>query len=100
MRRLSALLLLTGAIPAEPVGAVVARGETEFGFQQVSELRPIRGIILMGPLPDAVQQVTMFLGGRPTTSQNAGAADALIAYLARPEAAPANIESGLDPVNH
>jgi len=54
MRRLFALLLLTGAIPAEPVGAVVARGETEFGFQQVSELRPIRGIILMGPLPDAV----------------------------------------------
>ena len=86
-------------IPAEPVGAVVARGEAEIGFQQVSELRPIQGIILVGPLPNAVQQVTLFSAGRLTTSQNAGAADALIAYLARPEAAPAIIESGLDPVN-
>jgi len=42
----------------------------------------------------------MFSAGRLTTSQNAGAAAALIGYLARPEAAPANIESGLDPVNH
>jgi molybdate transport system substrate-binding protein len=38
-------------IPAEPVGLVVARGEAEIGFQQMSELLPIPGITIVGPLP-------------------------------------------------
>ena len=41
-------------IPAEPVGEVVARGDAEIGFQQMSELKPIRGIDLVGPLPPEV----------------------------------------------
>ena len=43
-------------IPAEPVEAVVARGEAEIGFQQISELKPIKGIQLVGPVPAEVQK--------------------------------------------
>ncbi len=50
-------------IPAEPVGAVVARGEAEVGFQQISELKPITGIDLVGPLPPELQQYTIFSAG-------------------------------------
>ena len=55
-------------IPAEPVGAVVARGEAELGFQQISELKPISGIDLVGPLPPEVQQTTVFSAGMLATS--------------------------------
>jgi len=76
-------------IPAEPVGAVVARGEAEIGFQQISELRPIKGIDLVGPLPPEVQQVTVFSAGIVANSQEPEAARALIRFLASPAAAPA-----------
>src|SRR5262249_41486169 len=46
-------------IEGERVGAVVARGEAEIGVQQVSELLPIKGIDYLGPLPSAVQRVTL-----------------------------------------
>jgi molybdate transport system substrate-binding protein len=50
-------------IPAEPVGAVVARGEAKLGFQQMSELKPIAGIELIGPLPPELQKITIFSAG-------------------------------------
>ena len=50
-------------IPAIPVGEVVAHGEAEIGFQQISELKPIKGIDLVGPLPPQVQQYTVFSAG-------------------------------------
>ncbi len=75
-------------IPAEPVGAVVARGEAEIGFQQISELRPIKGIDLVGPLPPEVQQATVFSAGIVSNSQEPEAARALIRFLASPAAAP------------
>ena len=50
-------------IPAEPVGLLVARGEAEIGFQQMSELLPISGIIVVGPIPDELQQITIFSAG-------------------------------------
>lgn len=86
-------------IPAEPVGAVVARGDADLGLQQISELKPIHGITLVGPLPDSLQQVTVFSAGRLTRSSEPAAADALIRMLSAPAAAPTIIESGLDPVN-
>jgi len=85
-------------IPAEPVGAVVARGEAEIGFQQISELRPIKGIDLVGPLPPEVQQVTVFSAGIVSNSQEPDAARALIRFLASPAAAPAITESGMEPI--
>jgi molybdate transport system substrate-binding protein len=49
-------------IDTERVGAVVARGDAEIGFQQLSELKPIDGIDIVGPLPAEVQYVSVFLG--------------------------------------
>ncbi len=59
-------------IPAEPVGLVVARGEAELGFQQLSELKPIPGITVVGLLPEGAQQVTVFSAGVLGTSAHQG----------------------------
>lgn len=85
-------------IPAEPVGAVVARGEAEIGFQQISELKPIAGIDLVGPLPAEVQQVTVFSAGVLANSREPEAARALVRFLASPEAADAVRRSGMEPM--
>ncbi len=85
-------------IPAEPVGAVVARGEAEIGFQQISELRPIRGIDLVGPLPPGLQRVTVFSAGALARSREPDAARALIRFLASPAAAGAIVDSGMEPM--
>jgi molybdate transport system substrate-binding protein len=85
-------------IPAEPVGAVVARGEAEIGFQQISELKPISGIDLVGPLPPEVQQYTVFSAGIVVGAKQPEAGTALIRFLASPEAASAIAESGMEPM--
>ena len=64
-------------IPADPVGGVVASGEFEIGFQQVSELRPVKGIDIVGELPPGAQQITVFAAGIPTTSKQPEAARTL-----------------------
>jgi molybdate transport system substrate-binding protein len=86
-------------IPAEPVGQVVARGEAELGFQQLSELKPIEGIEIVGLLPDTVQQVTLYSAAIVPSTKNAAAALSLIRFLASPEAGDAIRRSGLDPIN-
>jgi molybdate transport system substrate-binding protein len=85
-------------IEGERVGAVVARGEAEIGFQQISELLPVPGIDFVGPLPPEVQRTSVFSGGVAAHSTNATAARALIRCLASPEAAGAVSKSGLEPV--
>jgi molybdate transport system substrate-binding protein len=85
-------------IPAEPVGAVVARGEAELGFQQMSELKPIPGIDIVGPLPSELQRMTIFSAGIVTDSSKPEEAKALIAFLASPAAAAAIRESGMEPM--
>jgi molybdate transport system substrate-binding protein len=85
-------------IDSQRVGAVVARGEAEIGFQQVSELLPVPGIDYVGPLPAEVQRVTIFSAGIATGARAPEAARALLKFLTSPEAAPAVIESGLEPV--
>jgi molybdate transport system substrate-binding protein len=87
-------------IPADPVGGVVARGEAEIGFQQISELKPIPGITIIGPLASEVQRVTVFSAGIVAGAKEHEAARALIAYLSSPAAASAIIESGMEPIDH
>ena len=69
-------------VPAEPVGAVVARGEAEIGFQRVGELKPIAGIDLVGPLSPELQKITIFSAGIVVGARDPDAARALIAFLA------------------
>ena len=73
-------------VERERVGAVVARGDAEIGFQQISELLPIKGIDYVGPLPAEVQRITLFSGGVATAAKNPDGARALIAFFRTPEA--------------
>src|SRR6202166_4467033 len=85
-------------IEADPVGGVVASGEAEIGFQQISELRPVKGIDIVGELPPGAQRVTVFAAAIPTTSKHPEAAKAFIQWLESPAAHPAIKKSGLEPV--
>ena len=84
-------------IAAEPVALVVARGEADLGFQQVSELLPIQGIEFVGEIPDETQQLTAFSAGIVVGSKVQAAAQALIEYLTSEEAAPVIRQTGLSP---
>jgi molybdate transport system substrate-binding protein len=85
-------------IESERVGAVVARGDAEIGFQQISELLPVPGIDYVGPLPPEVQRVTVFSAGIAVGARQPAAARALIMFLASPKVAPAVKKSGLEAV--
>jgi molybdate transport system substrate-binding protein len=88
----------TKRVEKERVGAVVARGEAEIGFQQISELLPIQGIDYVGPLPAEIQRVTLFSAGVATRSKNSGAAQHVIRLLVSPAAAATTAKSGLEPI--
>ena len=85
-------------IVSERVGNVVARGEAEVGFQQVSELLPVKGIEFLGPIPAEVQKVTTFSAGVPAAAKEPDIAKALLRFLASPEARKTVVETGLEPL--
>jgi molybdate transport system substrate-binding protein len=82
-------------IEGERIAAVVARGEAEIGFQQISELLPVPGVDFVGPLPAELQRTTVFSAGVATKSENPAAARALIQFLASPDHAAVLRKSGL-----
>jgi len=84
-------------VQGEPAGAVVARGEAEIGFQQVSELLPVAGIDLLGPLPAEVQQITVFSAGLHVGAKEPDAARALIEFFTAPAAVPVIRKKGMEP---
>lgn len=83
--------------PGIPVGSLVAKGEVELGFQQLSELINLEGITVVGPLPPAIQITTTFSAGVCASSQQADAVRAMLAYMASPQAADAKRRQGMDP---
>lgn len=85
-------------IDRERVGAVVARGEAEIGFQQISELLEVKGVDLVGPLPPDVQRITVIAAGVAAKSADPSAARAFIGFLASPEAADTIRKTGLEPM--
>lgn len=85
----------TRVIAGEPVANAVARGEVEIGFQQLSELKPVKGITIAGLLPAEVQKPTLFSAGVLQTARNPNGAAELLRYLASEAAKPAIEESGL-----
>ena len=84
-------------VQGEPAGGVVARGEAELGFQQMSELLPVPGIDVIGPLPPDIQQITVFSAGLHASARAPDAARALVKYLKAPAAAPVIREKGMEP---
>ena len=82
-------------IAATPVGEIVANGDVEIGFQQISELKPVEGIDIVGPLPDEVQKITVFSAGIATVSKEPDAGKALIKFLASPAARAEIVKSGM-----
>lgn len=73
---------------------VIARGEAEIGFQQVSELLPVAGIHFLGPLPPDIQQITVFSGA---SAKEPDATKALLKFLTAPAAAPIIKKKGTEP---
>ena len=86
------------APPGVPVGTLVARGEVELGFQQLSELLNLDGISILGPLPPAIQVITIFSAAVSTSSLQADAVHAMLDYMNSPEAANIKRSQGMDPV--
>ena len=85
-------------IPATPVGEIVAHGDAEIGFQQISELKPVQGIDIVGPLPADLQKITVFSAGIATTSKEPEAGRALIKFLTSKDASAEIVKSGLEPI--
>ncbi|GLU33611.1 substrate-binding domain-containing protein [Trinickia caryophylli] len=83
-----------------PVASVVANGQYDIGFQQVSELLPVPGVTYVGKIPDSVQSVTRFAGGIPVSAKHPEEAKALLDYLASPQVQSEVKSTGLDPVAH
>jgi len=85
-------------IPATPVGEIVAKGEAEIGFQQISELKPVAGIDIVGPVPDDLQKITIFSAGIATVAKEPEAGKTLIRFLGSAAAHDTIVGSGLDPI--
>lgn len=90
---------IPGPPSGEPAAAVVARGEAELGFQQLSEMLHVPGVTVVGAIPAELQQNTVYAAGIASAAKEPAAAKALIEYLASPEAAPAIAKTGLTPVS-
>lgn len=82
----------------ERVGAVIARGDVEIGFQQISELLPIPGIAHITPLPPDLQKTSVFSAGVAAKSGDPDAALAVVKFLTSAEAEEAIRKSGLEPI--
>jgi molybdate transport system substrate-binding protein len=82
-----------------PMGFTAERivaGEADVAIQQLSELKQVKGVDIVGPLPHHLQTPAVFSAGTMTSSKQVDAADLLLKFLASPEATPALIESGLE----
>ena len=79
------------------VGTLIATGEAEIGFQQISELVHFDGIDYVGPLPGNLQRMTLFSAAIHTGARQADAARALVKFITAPAAAPVIKKHGLEP---
>ena len=82
--------------PGVPVGSLVAKGECELGFQQMSELINLAGIDILGPLPESIQHLTVFSGGVAATSQLSVSARRALEYMSSPGTADLKRRFGMD----
>lgn len=85
------------APPGVPVGGLIASGEVELGFQQLSEMIHLEGIDVLGPLPPAIQIITTFSAGLAAISTQAEAVRTLLDFIVSPAALDAKLRNGMDP---
>ena len=85
------------ASPGVAVGTLLARGEVELGFQQLSELMHFPGVEVIGPLPPEIQLATVFSAAICTASCDPTAAQALLRFLASPDADAPKRRHGMEP---
>ncbi len=85
------------AKPGTPVGTLVARGDADLGFQQLSEFLDVDGIDVLGALPPEIQTMTVFTAGVGARSPQPEAARAFIAHLTSPQTAAAKRQLGMEP---
>lgn len=85
------------APPGIPVATLVAQGQVELGFQQLSELIHVPGIDVLGPLPDEIQSITVFCAAVATGCDRPQSARALLDFLASPDATPSIRAQGMEP---
>jgi molybdate transport system substrate-binding protein len=83
--------------PGVPVGSLVADGQAALGFQQLSELMNLDGITVLGPLPPAIQTLTVFSGGLCAASVQPQAATALLSFMADASTAELKRRHGMEP---
>ena len=88
---------LAVAPPGVPVAALIASGDIELGFQQLSEFADVEGVEVVGMLPPEIQMVTVFSGGVATTSGSADDARAVLDFMAGPEVADIKRTHGMEP---
>jgi molybdate transport system substrate-binding protein len=79
------------------MGEIVARGEAELAVQQISELMPVAGIDIVGPLPGDLQKISLFAAAIFTAAKNPAGGAKLVSFLAQPELAPILARKGLNP---
>jgi molybdate transport system substrate-binding protein len=84
-------------IPGGAVAEHIARGEAEVGIHQISEILPVKGVILVGPLPADIQNYTTYAAGIGASAKEPDAADALLKALSGPAAAEVLRSKGMDP---
>jgi molybdate transport system substrate-binding protein len=79
------------------VADLIASGEAELGIHQISEIVPVKGVTLVGPLPKEIQSTTTYAAGLSATAKDKEAATELIQYLSGPDAAVVLKSKGMDP---
>jgi molybdate transport system substrate-binding protein len=84
-------------IPSGFTAELLVTGEAELAVQQISELKQVAGVEVVGPIPHHLQSPAVFSAGRLAASKRVVQSDALLKYLASPEVAPVLRESGLEP---
>jgi molybdate transport system substrate-binding protein len=89
---------LVQAPPGVPVARLVADRQVDLGLQQLSELRGIQGMTLLGPLPAAIQQETVFVAAVCCSSTKPAQARRLLRWLADDALAGLKLAHGLQPV--
>jgi len=84
-------------IPGGAVAEHIARGEAEIGIHQISEILPVKGITLVGPLPADIQNYTVYAAGLGANGKESEAAKALLKTLSGPGAADVLKSKGMEP---